>query len=412
MAHITVCAFYYKEGERMETVNKHRCNYQTEEGYVDVKKILGEVGILAYITGARTIGKTYGFLLDAIEDGLDKFLKNNPLQTVDDLNSLQKESESEHQFFFLRRTIPEIRTEKKKLMKKDFYKKFTKSIGKDILKSFFLSYAYSGAANDVQSIYLCFEDKENKKNKRYILLGYMAAISAHKKLRGSGYPVELVIFDEFQADEWHEYYKGMEEPAKLMDIYESITRERAGEVPFICLGNSGTIINPHAAYYDYKEFEQEKTVKRNGTVIFYHLDIVSKNKKGKFRELIEGTKYGDYSIYNKYGNLEQFNILKLSEAVGPRKCLYNVELNKQKYGVWVDGERHYILSSLNDPDLMTYVDHVPGAGEQHSKDIYLTLAGKIVNKFLYFDSPDIRLQAEKHLQRYAFRNTSSWETAK
>lgn len=403
---------FYKEGEKMGSITIPKCNYETKDGYVDVEKLLGEISVLAYITGARSIGKTYGFLINAIEDGLENFLDHNPLNSIQDLNDLPLESESEHQFFFLRRTITEIKAEKKKLMRKDFYKKFTESIDESITKKFFLSYSYSGAASDVMSIYLLFEEKENRKNKRYILLGYMAAVSAHKKLRGSGYPVEIILYDEFQADEWHEYYKGMKEPATIMDIYESITRERAGEVPIICLGNSGTIMNPHASYYDYKEFEQEKTVKRNGTVIFYHLEIVSKNKKGKFKDLIEGTAYGDYSIYNKYGDLKQFNILRLADAPSPRKCLYNVELNKTLYGVWVDGERKRIISSLSDPELNTYVDRLPSEGEKLSKDVYIDLAGKIINKFLYFDSADIRLQAEKHLQRYAFVKTSSWETAK
>lgn len=391
---------------------KKKSKYENEDGYLNAELILEETKVLAYITSARSIGKTYGFLKNSIENGLSLFLEETPLDSVEDLENLPSESESKCQFFFLRRTIEEIKVEKRKLMKKEFYKPFLDSINEDILKEFDCFEVFDGSSSGVQEIYLCFQEKANKKNKRFILLGYMAALSAHKKIRGGGYPVELVIFDEFQADEWYEYYKGNKEPAKLIDIYESITRNRAGKVPLICLGNAGTILNPHFAYYKYTEFEQEKTVKKNGTVIFYHLDIVAKNKKGDFADLIEGTTYGEYSTNNKYGDMKTFNVLPLESAKGTRKCLYNIVLMNTTFGVWVDGEKHYILSRLNDPELRTYIDHLPSGKQIMNKDVYITMADKIANHFLYFDTPDIRLQAEKHLQRYVFRTSSSWETAK
>ncbi|EHZ0460504.1 phage DNA encapsidation protein [Enterococcus faecalis] len=394
--------------------------YQTEEGWVNVKLIKEETKVVAYISGARNIGKTYGFLKEAVENSLNAFLKENPIISSDDILELPKVSTSKWQFLFLRRYQTQSGEAKsKELIKEKFYEEFGNNLDKHrILKDYRLYVDYVGSKESIQEIHLVMENKKNKKKKRRIMMGYIGAISMVEKFRQSGYEnVQEIYFDEFQAKRTWDYYKddatGKTEPYFLMDIYESVTRERAGQVKLFCFGNSDSILNPHFPYYGYDEFDQVKTEKRNGTVVFFHLKNIAPNKaKGSaFHDLIAGTAYGDYSINNAYGDEETFNVIRLREAKKPRKCKYNIRLGADKFGVWSDGENHTILSRLLEPEKRTFVDGIPKGKEVLDISTFELLASLIKNRYLFFDTPDIRLIAEKHLIKYIFKGVKDeWKT--
>lgn len=141
--------------------------YQTEEGWVNVKLIKEETKVVAYISGARNIGKTYGFLKEAVENSLNAFLKENPIISSDDILELPKVSTSKWQFLFLRRYQTQSGEAKsKELIKEKFYEEFRNNLDKHrILEDYRLYVDYVGSKESIQEIHLV---KKNGKFKRKI----------------------------------------------------------------------------------------------------------------------------------------------------------------------------------------------------------------------------------------------------
>ncbi|MDK6430210.1 DNA encapsidation protein, partial [Enterococcus faecalis] len=74
-----------------------------------------------------------------------------------------------------------------------------------------------------REILLVFRNKELKKDKKCIKLGYLGAVSMAEKFRGPGLPkVKVILLDEFQSKKNWDYLPN--EPVELEDIYESVGR--------------------------------------------------------------------------------------------------------------------------------------------------------------------------------------------
>lgn len=381
-------------------------NYETEEGYLDVEKIIDETDQFAFITGTRSIGKTYGFLNYSIGRGLESVIDNYRLETIEDFEFMPAVVDADYQFFFLRRYLTAAKEASKTLILEDFYADFLKCVCDDILEKYDIYSEMMGSAEGVREIFITFRNKVEKKDKKRVRIGYISAVSAAEKIRGPGYPkVKIIILDEFQAKKNWDYIDN--EPAELNDIYDSIARNRVGtgDCKVFCLGNAGTILNPYFDYYDYDEFDQIKTVKRNGAVIFYHL-LNKARRNEAYNDLIKGSKYEKYASQNKFADNQAFNLLKLKDAKPPRRCLYNVEFNSTFYGVWRDGDNNLILSKLLDNDKRMIVDRVPIGSEVFDNKTYVILSDQLKHKFMYFDSPEIRLIAEKNLRQYIYKENS------
>ncbi|PEH49586.1 phage DNA encapsidation protein [Enterococcus faecium] len=388
-----------------------RIPYQREDGWLDVKRIKEEIKQYGFIVGNRGIGKTYGFLDDSFVDALDDILKRYNLQSLEEFNEMPEMVESNIQFFFLRRNLEQIKANIKKIFKPAHFEKFLNSIASEILEQYGFTHEIVGDSKGVRELYMLFRNRKLKKDKRRILVGYASAVTAAEKIRGyDDERIKWIILDEFQAKKNHSYLPN--EPAELMDIYDSIARDRAGtgDCKLVALGNAGTILNPYFAYFDYDEFDQVKTEKRDGQIIFYHLENKAKRSEA-YKKAIEGTAYGDYALNNAYNDYYSFNLVSLKNRPKPRKILYNIRLNDDIFGVWKDGKNRMILSKVTSADKRTFVDELPRGNEIVDRQTYIMLTSLITNKRLYFDSPEIILIAEKALRKYMYRTigNSGWE---
>lgn len=386
--------------------------YETSEGFLNVELLLEEIKLFGFIVGARNIGKTYGFLLYSVNKSLESVKESYDFDSLEEFKKMPRSVRSEWQFFFLRRYGSQAREAGRGLILLDFYEKFIEEVDDEILEAYEVYIDYEGSAEGIRDILLVFSNKEDAKDCRTILIGYLSSVAAAEKIRKSGIAeVKLIIFDEFQAKKAWDYIT--DEPKELIDIFDSITRVRSDDCKLVALGNSGTILNPYFAYFDYDEFEDIKTDKRNGAAIFYHLPNKAKSREsGLFHDLIEGTSYGDYALNNKFGDLENFNVVKLVEAPRPRKCMYSVQFMDKTFGVWKDGQHRTIISKLTDPERPFVVDDSPIGTQRYDVQTYLILAGLLRNKRLFFDTPDLRLTAEKHLRKYIFKQEDSdWKQA-
>lgn len=382
--------------------------YQKEDGYLNVERILEEINVQGFLVGNRSIGKTYGFLSDSISKGLESIISEYRLQTLEDFEKLPSLVDTEYQFFFLRRTINQVGAAVKRLIMEEFYQSFIDRLGDHIKDTYEITSSYEGSKDEIVEFYILFRNKPKKERKR-IRIGYISSLSSSEKIRGPGFPkVKLIIFDEFQAKRFQDYHKN--EPAELQDVYDSIARSRAGtkDCKLVGLGNAGSILNPYFSYYDYDEFNQVKTDKKNGAVIFYHLENEAKRNQAYY-DSIQGTAYEKYSAKNEFSDDSSYNIIRLKKAASPRRILYNVKLGRENFGVWIDGERHTILSRIVDETKSHLVDDVPIGNEMLDMETYYLLANQIKDKNLYFDAADIRLIAEKHLRKYLFKCTDDWK---
>lgn len=392
-------------------------SYIVETGHLDFEKVLLEILLFAYLVGGRSIGKTFGAMKYSLKESLNSFLAANKFENKEEFDKLERIIDCDWQFFYLRRTLEQAKETVKgasgELIKYDHYKFFLdklNEIDEEILETYNVSIEYDGDEKGVRNVLLYFEDKENRKINKAIRIGRLCAVSAAEKIRGPGIEqIKLMIFDEFQAKKFYSYLPN--EPDLLLDIYDSVTRDR-DDCKLVALGNSGSILNPHFAYYDYSEFEQLRTEKKNGAAVFYHFEIIAPSRKsgGAFNDLTKGTAYGDYAIGNKFGDNENFNVVRLADAPGPRQYLYTVTLTERAISVWKDGQGRAILSKVIDKEKPHMVDSAPIGNQIYDLQTYQVLADQIKNKYLYFDTPDLRLTAEKHLRKYMFKtNHDDWE---
>lgn len=393
-----------------EMTEEEKKTYENEDGWLAVEKLYEEISQFGSIIGARNVGKTYGWMKFSCEKAFDILVEDYDFSSLESFKKLPSVLKTDFQFVFLRRHGTQAKAASKKLILKDFYKKFLDQLPKEVLEKYEVSVEFEGSSEEPREVYLVFREIEMRKNKKAIHIGFIGAISMAEKFRGPGIPeVKIIIVDEFQAKKKWDYIQN--EPAELEDIYESIGRLRCGtgDIKVILLGNAGTILNPYFYYYGYDEFDQMKTVKREGEMIFYHLPNKAKRSEGSSR-LIKGSAYAKYAIDNDYADNQDFNVLRLKDAVAPRKCLYNIFLGHEKMAVWSTGDGKLIISRLSDEKKPTIVNRVPVDEEIIDIQIYVTLANRLKLKNVYFDSPDIRLIAEKNLSRFLFQKSDEWET--
>ncbi|EPI40624.1 phage DNA encapsidation protein [Enterococcus faecalis] len=384
--------------------------YETEEGYLNVPIIWEEVEQFAFLVGARNVGKTYGFLNFSIKRGLDTILECFDFSTLQEFKKLPTLMEAEFQFLFLRRYITQAKSASRNLVLADFYQPFLDKLPEEVKKQYEVFIEYQGSSEEPREILLVFRNKELKKDKKCIKLGYLGAVSMAEKFRGPGLPkVKVILLDEFQSKKNWDYLPN--EPVELEDIYESVGRLRCGtgDIKVIALGNSGTILNPYFDYYGYDEFTEVKTVKREGEVLFYHLPNKAKRSE-QSKNLFKGSAYGKYSLDNDFADNQLFNVIRLKEAKAPRKCLYNIFFGETYIGVWRTGDYKILISRVSDPDKLDIVDRTPIEEQVLDQQVYRVLSDKLQNKQLYFDSPELRLIAEKHLRKYIYNSASEWET--
>jgi len=387
--------------------------YETEEGWLNTELLWDEIEQFGVIVGARGVGKTYGWMDFSLDRGFDTIRDKYDFETLEEFEKLPEEMKLDFQFYYLRRTGTQAEAAAEDLMLEDFYIDFVNSLNEEILEKYDYYIEYTGSKKGPRKIYLVFREKEEKKKRirKSILLGRIAALSMAEKIRGPGVPeIKIIIVDEFQAKKNWDYLPN--EPAELEDIYESIGRIRCGtgDIKVVLLGNSGTILNPYFDYYDYDEFTELKTVKKGGEAVFYHLPNKAKRSE-KSKNLFKGSAYGKYSLDNDYADNQMFNVLRLKDAVPPRKCLYNVVIGDLPMGIWKTGDQKILISRITDDDKPTFVDRMPINNEHQDIQPYVILADKVAHKTLHFDSPELRLKSEKHLRRYVYHRKSSntWE---
>lgn len=228
--------------------------------------------LINVIVGNRGGGKSYG----AKKRAIDNFIKRK------------------EQFGYIRR-----------------YKEDLKQPMVQFFKDIEMSYPEYEFKTDANHFYIRLKSEADRSWKEEDIAGYGFTLSTANNKKSISYPnITTLIYDEFLLDKGNQNYIP-DEPIKLLNLYETIARPGTGHprVILFMLANAITITNPYFLFWNLKMPTKQD---RHGKWIWKHPTrpilvedvrndkFIDAKKNTEFGALIEGTKYADYSINNKF----------------------------------------------------------------------------------------------------------------
>ena len=177
---------------------------------------------------------------------------------------------------------------------------------------------------------------------------YFIALSTSRQLKSNNYPfVNKIIYDEFIIDKGRVTYL-KNEVEVFLDLYETIARTR-DNVRAVLLANTVTIVNPYFLFFNVKPDTNKRFTVQGQVCIEMFTDavFVDAKKRSRFGQLVEGTRYGDYAIENKWLLDNEMFI----EPKTPRaEFMLGMKYNGVMYGFWVDYRvGHIFVNRQYDP---------------------------------------------------------------
>ena len=272
----------------------------------DAKRTLTHNKLINIIVGNRGGGKSFG----AKELAIDNFIKKH------------------EQFGYIRRYKEDL---------KDPMQKFFKDI----------EYKYPDYEFKVDSKYFYIRLKPANEEEKWTendIAGFGFILSTANNKKSIPYPnVTLLIFDEFLIDKGFQRYVP-NEPIALLNLYETIARPGTTHprVILFMLANAITVTNPYFLFWDLKMPTQQD---KNNKWIWKHPKrpilvedvrndkFIDHKKNTEFGRLVEGTKYADYSINNKF-ILDDNTFIEKKTANARYWCTFIYKNNT--LGVWID----------------------------------------------------------------------------
>ena len=192
-------------------------------------------------------------------------------------------------------------------------------------------------------------------------IGYFLPINRGAKYKSVDYSdVSLIIFDEFVVDRAQSRYL-TNEPFLLMDLYETIARDR--DVKIFLIGNRITDYNPYFDYFGL-EIPYKKSVTTKGDFYVEYVDAADfkeHRKNTRFGRIAMATGYGGYSIENiAYLDTDNF----IAKKTGTCRLVYALSVRGRKIGVWDNNSGiSYLSDDCQDPPFVIsheYEDHSEG----------------------------------------------------
>ena len=203
--------------------------------------------------------------------------------------------------------------------------------------------------------------------------GYSFILSTANNKKSIPYPfITTLIFDEFLLETGFQKYVP-DEPIKLLSLYETIARPSTPHprVVMFMLANAISVTNPYFLFWDLKmPTKQDK----NGKWIWKHPTkpilvedvrnekFMENKRNSEFGQLVEGTKYADYSIDNKFLLDDDTFIQKKS---GNCVFYFSMIYKGNKFGCWKNMSEGllYVSNDVDDTFPLVYSvttkDHQP-----------------------------------------------------
>lgn len=163
---------------------------------------------------------------------------------------------------------------------------------------------------------------------------YFIALSTSRQMKSVNFPnVDLIVFDEFLITEGRNGYLKAEVEI-LLDLIETVDRLR-DEVRVVMLANAISIVNPYFLYFGLK-IDMSKRFNIKGQIcveLFTDETFIEQKKQTRLGQLVQGTRWGDYAINNKF-LLDNDTFI---EDKSPKsEFMLGMKYNGVMYGFWVD----------------------------------------------------------------------------
>lgn len=247
------------------------------------------------------------------------------------------------------------------------------------------------------------KDKWTKKD----ICGYGFVLSTAHNKKSIPYPnITTLIFDEFLLETGNQIYIPGE-VGKLLNLYETVSRPGTDHprVVLFMLANAISITNPYFLFFNLKMPTRQD---KNGKYIWKHPNkpilvedvknevFIDAKRNTEFGQVIEGTKYAEYSIENKFLLDDDTFIEKKS---GKARYFFTFIYKGNTYGVWGDlNEGKLWVSKDIDPSCplkytLTMKDHQPNTMllKKKSKTGYFKLFIETYKSGnVYFENMDIK----------------------
>ena len=320
--------------EEQKTIKKAKDNFDTSI-FWNPRRTLTHNMLINIIVGNRGGGKSFG----AKEWAIDNFLKNK------------------EQFGYIRRYKEDLRKPMEQFFKDIQYKypdyEFKVDDGKFFIRLKPL------------------DDKEKWTEED--VAGYGFVLSTADNRKSIAYPnITTLIFDEFLLQQGNQRYL-KDEPLTLLSLYETIARPGTNHprVVLFMLANAISITNPYFLFWRLKmPTKQDK----NGKYIWKHPTrpilvedvrnekFIDVKKNTEFGQLVNGTKYAEYSIENKFLLDDDTFIARRTPT---SRFYFSFIFKDNTLGVWADfREGIMYVSKAYDPTYplqyaITMKDHRP-----------------------------------------------------
>lgn len=167
--------------------------------------------------------------------------------------------------------------------------------------------------------------------------GYPLCLGNQNYLKSVSFAnVTMIIYDEFIVDESNQERYLKNEVNRMLNLYDTVDRYE-GRVKCFLLANSLSFVNPHTAFWKLRKPEPGGISKNENKNVLIYLDydyeFFEKQKSTKFGSLIDGTKYGDYSLYNEFVN-DSFEFIE--KKSGNCSYCFGMKYLDNIYGVWAN----------------------------------------------------------------------------
>lgn len=201
------------------------------------------------------------------------------------------------------------------------------------------------------------------------LAGYMIGLSTSMQLKSVAYPrVKTVIFDEFIIDKGRITYL-KNEVHVFLELFETIARMR-DNVTAIFLGNAISIVNPYFVYFKITPRLNQRFTKIKGQIcieFYFNEEFIAQKKQTRYGQVVQGTAYGDYNMYNKFLRDSDSFLAKRPPSAN-YKC-YQFILDGERFALW-DDHKHgcYYIDNSYEPNFGMYRTFVLNPNDMDEND--------------------------------------------
>lgn len=321
--------------------------------YWDINKLLSYNALFNYVIGERGVGKSYG-----TKDYLIRHFKK-----------------TNKKFVWLRRTWRDLETAIGNNKNKHFF---------DQIKDKHNLEDFSITSNE-KLYYLSYKSK---------IMGYATSFRNAESIKGTSFDnIDFIIIDEFLVgDAGSRYLKN--EVDYILSIYETISR--MNDVRVIFLGNATSVFNPYFIAFDiHLPYNSEYQTFKNGLILVNYIKnekYRQAKKETRYGQLIAGTKYEAYAIDNQFINDSADFIRKKHNK---SKHIFNININKKIYGIWIHKNNLYISSKFNLSCKTTVTYDLKSHNEKtrlyKSRNVFfINLGLHFKNGTLFFENQEIK----------------------